>query len=103
MNASGVRVDAFVFDWGGTFTSWHDIDPEAQLYAYAENWAQVNARDDVHGAQSFGMQGMWIPHSQLPVAQVPDCEVVPKEVAEQLIDVDRLIGELNSITPTEKI
>ncbi|MEZ5116324.1 MAG: HAD family hydrolase [Candidatus Nanopelagicales bacterium] len=30
------RVEAVVFDWGGTLTPWHDVDLVAQWYAYAE-------------------------------------------------------------------
>ena len=248
MSVSKTRVDAVIFDWGGTLTPWHDIDLEAQWYAYAENWDPVNARslakrlcaaeldrwrvqresagakstgaleqifldegididsarhlnalasyldfwaphtyadeqalqtlkdlrtrgiktgvlsntlwpaehhqevfnrdglsslidacvyssespvakphadafssivqlldvspqacvfvgdrlwDDVHGAQSFGMRGVWIPHSRLPTAQMPDFQVVPDAVAEELLDVVRIIDEWNSITLSE--
>jgi len=44
VNASARRVDAVIFDWGGTLTPWHDIDLEAQWYAYAEIYDPVHAR-----------------------------------------------------------
>ena len=250
MSASKTRVDAVIFDWGGTLTPWHDIDLEAQWYAYAENWDPVNARslarrlcaaeldrwrlqretggavstgaleqiflnegidvrsaqhlralaayldfwaphtcadsqakqtlehlrsrgiktgvlsntlwpathhqevfdrdglsslfdacvyssempvakphedaftsvaqllqvsphacafvgdrlwDDIYGAQSVGMRGIWIPHSQLPTAQLPEFDVAPDAVAEQLLDVARIVDEWNSKPPSGKV
>lgn len=32
---SASRVEAVVFDWGGTLTPWHDVDLTAHWYAYA--------------------------------------------------------------------
>jgi HAD superfamily hydrolase (TIGR01509 family) len=40
-----VRVDAVVFDWGGTLTPWHDVDLVAQWYAYAEVYRPERARE----------------------------------------------------------
>lgn len=40
-----MRVDAVVFDWGGTLTPWHDIDLVAQWYAYAEVVDPVHAHE----------------------------------------------------------
>jgi putative hydrolase of the HAD superfamily len=39
------RVDAVIFDWGGTLTPWHSIDLVAQWYAYAQVY------DPLHGAE----------------------------------------------------
>jgi len=39
------HVDAVIFDWGGTLTSWHDIDFHAESLALAQ--AVVNADHDV--------------------------------------------------------
>jgi len=38
-------IDAVIFDWGGTLTSWHDIDFHAESLALAQ--AVVNADHDV--------------------------------------------------------
>lgn len=250
VSVSKTRVDAVIFDWGGTLTPWHDIDLEAQWYAYAEHWDPVNARalahrlcaaeldrwqvqresggamstgaldhifldegidihsaahlralaayldfwaphthaddqalptlellrargiktgvlsntlwpsahhqevfdrdglsslfdacvyssqlpvakphadaftsvaqlldvspqacvfvgdrlwDDVHGAQSIGMRGIWIPHSQLPNSQLPDFDVTPDAVANQLLDVVEIVDAWNSGTLAENI
>lgn len=34
-SGAGMRVDAVIFDWGGTLTPWHDIDLVGQWGAYA--------------------------------------------------------------------
>ncbi len=39
------RVDAVVFDWGGTLTPWHQIDLGAQWYAYAQVYDATRAAD----------------------------------------------------------
>ncbi len=39
------RIDAVVFDWGGTLTPWHDIDLVAQWYAYAQVYDAVHAKE----------------------------------------------------------
>ena len=31
----GARIDAVIFDWGGTLTPWHEVDLTAGWYAYA--------------------------------------------------------------------
>ncbi|NBU85612.1 MAG: hypothetical protein EBS15_01130, partial [Actinobacteria bacterium] len=52
--------------------------------------------DDIHGAQSIGMRGIWIPHSQLPAAETPDLGVVPAAVAQRLGDVLHIVNAWNS-------
>jgi len=37
-------IRAVIFDWGGTLTPWHEIDLQAQWYAYAEIYDPANAR-----------------------------------------------------------
>jgi putative hydrolase of the HAD superfamily len=43
-------IDAVIFDWGGTLTSWHDIDFHAESLALAQ--AVVNADHDVEVSRS---------------------------------------------------
>ncbi|NBV90132.1 MAG: HAD family hydrolase [Actinobacteria bacterium] len=52
--------------------------------------------DDIHGAQSIGMRGIWIPHSQLPPEETPDLGVVPAAVAQRLGDVLHIVNDWNS-------
>lgn len=33
-----MRIDAVIFDWGGTLTPWHTVDPLAAWSAYASVW-----------------------------------------------------------------
>ena len=52
--------------------------------------------DDIHGAQSVGMKGIWIPHSVLPAEETPDLGVVPDAVAQRLGDVLTIVNQWNS-------
>jgi len=52
--------------------------------------------DDIHGAQSIGMKGIWIPHSVLPANETPDLGVVPDATAHRLGDVLQIVNEWNS-------
>jgi putative hydrolase of the HAD superfamily len=36
-------ISAVIFDWGGTLTPWHDVDLNAQWYAYAQVYDAANA------------------------------------------------------------
>ena len=38
-----VAIRAVVFDWGGTLTPWHDVDLQAQWYAYSQMYDPPNA------------------------------------------------------------
>ena len=40
-----LRVDAVVFDWGGTLTPWHSLDLVAQWYPYAQIYDPVHAAE----------------------------------------------------------
>jgi putative hydrolase of the HAD superfamily len=39
------RIDAVVFDWGGTLTPWHSLDLVAQWYPYAQVYDPVHAAE----------------------------------------------------------
>lgn len=47
----GMTVDAVIFDWGGTLTPWHTIDPSGSWQAYA------TAYDPAHGPEVFAALG----------------------------------------------
>lgn len=38
-----MAIRAVIFDWGGTLTPWHDVDLQAQWYAYSEIYDPENA------------------------------------------------------------
>ena len=38
--AAGAGVTAVIFDWGGTLTPWHTVDPEEQWRVYAREYAR---------------------------------------------------------------
>ena len=39
------RVDAVLFDWGGTLTPWHSLDLVAQRYPYAQVYDAAHAKE----------------------------------------------------------
>ena len=39
------RVDAVLFDWGGTLTPWHSLDLVAQWYHYAQVYDAAHAKE----------------------------------------------------------
>ena len=39
------RVDAVLFDWGGTLTPWHSLDLVAQWYPYAQVYDAAHAKE----------------------------------------------------------
>ena len=39
------RVDAVLFDWGGTLTPWHSLDLVAQWYPYAQAYDAAHAKE----------------------------------------------------------
>jgi len=43
--------------------------------------------EDVHGSQLAGMRAIWVPHSEIPVAQQVSVDVTPDGVALELLDV----------------
>ena len=47
--------------------------------------------EDVHGPQQVGMRAIWIPHSVLPREQIIATDARPDAVAEELLDVLRVV------------
>ena len=46
---TGTRIEAVIFDWGGTLTAWHDIDFHAESLALAAAvTASPDPEDDLH-------------------------------------------------------
>ena len=43
--------------------------------------------EDIHGSQQAGMRAIWVPHSDIPVAQQVAVEATPDAVAHQLLDI----------------
>jgi putative hydrolase of the HAD superfamily len=43
--------------------------------------------EDVHGSQVAGMRAIWVPHSEIPVAQQVSVDVTPDGVAHELLDI----------------
>ena len=43
--------------------------------------------EDIHGSQLAGMRAIWVPHSQIPVAQQVSVDVTPDGVAHELLDI----------------
>ena len=51
--------------------------------------------DDIQGAQSVGMRGIWIPHTTLPASQSTDLNVIPDATAHRLGDVLEIVNAWN--------
>ena len=62
-----------------------DVEPE--------NAAFVGDRlfDDIYGAQSIGMKGVWIPHSNIPASQSKDLGITPDATVQKLSDVMNVV------------
>lgn len=43
--------------------------------------------EDIHGSQLAGMRAIWVPHSEIPVAQQVSVDVTPDGVAYELLDI----------------
>ncbi|HZY01666.1 MAG TPA: HAD family hydrolase [Dermatophilaceae bacterium] len=43
--------------------------------------------EDIHGSQIAGMRAIWVPHSEIPVAQQVSVDVTPDAVAHELLDI----------------
>ena len=52
--------------------------------------------DDIHGAQSLGMKGIWIPHSNIPASQSTDLGITPDATVQRLGEVMDVITGWNS-------
>jgi putative hydrolase of the HAD superfamily len=57
------------------------VEPEEAVFVGDRPW------DDILGAQQVGMRTVWIPHSKIPVEQMPDDSAVPDAIAHRLGDV----------------
>lgn len=51
--------------------------------------------DDIHGAQSVGMRGIWIPHSNIPASQSSDLGITPDATVQSLSDISLVIDGWN--------
>ena len=54
--------------------------------------------DDIHGAQSIGMRGIWIPHSNIPASQSTDLGITPAATVQSLGEVLNVVTGWNSET-----
>jgi putative hydrolase of the HAD superfamily len=52
--------------------------------------------DDIHGAQSVGMRGIWIPHSNIPAAQSTDLGITEAATVQRLGEVLEVVTGWNS-------
>jgi putative hydrolase of the HAD superfamily len=52
--------------------------------------------DDIHGAQSVGMRGIWIPHSIIPAAQSTDLGITAAATVQRLGEVLEVVTGWNS-------
>ena len=53
--------------------------------------------DDIQGAQSIGMRGIWIPHTTLPASQSTDLNVSPDATAQRLGEVLNIVNGWNEL------
>lgn len=75
--------------------AWTKPDPKAFLASAdaigvaPSDAAYVGDRpfEDVHGSQLAGMRAIWVPHSEIPVAQQVSVDATPDGVAHQLLDI----------------
>jgi putative hydrolase of the HAD superfamily len=49
---TSTRIEAVIFDWGGTLTRWHDVDFHAESLALAEAVRRTPTPDDDHHAHA---------------------------------------------------
>lgn len=49
------RIEAVIFDWGGTLTRWHDVDFHAESLALAEAVRRTPSPDDDHHATAAAL------------------------------------------------
>ncbi len=53
--------------------------------------------DDIQGAQSIGMRGIWIPHTTLPASQSTELNITPDAIAQRLGDVLNIVDAWNEL------
>jgi len=61
----------------------YNLDVTAQETAFVGD----RLFDDIHGAQSVGMRGIWIPHSNIPASQSTDLGITPAATVQKLGEV----------------
>jgi putative hydrolase of the HAD superfamily len=61
----------------------YNLDVEPQHAAFVGD----RLFDDIHGAQSIGMKGIWIPHSNIPASQSSDLGITPDATVQRLGEV----------------
>ena len=85
-------IDADVYS---SELAWTKPHPEAFLAAAAALGVQPSEAvyvgdrpfEDIHGSQLAGMRAIWVPHSQIPLAQQVAVDVTPDGVARELLDI----------------
>lgn len=67
------------------------------LDAQANETAFVGDRlfDDIHGAQTVGMRGIWIPHSNIPAKESTDLGISPDATIQKLSEIISVIDGWN--------
>jgi putative hydrolase of the HAD superfamily len=63
-----------------------DVEPSEAVYVGDRPF------EDIHGSQLAGMRAIWVPHSQIPLAQQVSVEVTPDGVAHELLDILAILG-----------
>ena len=69
----------------------YNLDVSAQETAFVGD----RLFDDIHGAQSVGMRGIWIPHSNIPASQSSDLGITPAATVQNLIEVLEVVTDWN--------
>jgi putative hydrolase of the HAD superfamily len=85
-------IDADVYS---SELAWTKPHPEAFLAAASALGVQPSEAvyvgdrpfEDIHGSQLAGMRAIWVPHSEIPLAQQVAVEVTPDGVARELLDI----------------
>jgi len=96
-----------LFDYLLFTSEWPTGKPHATVFAdvlynldvSAENAAFVGDRlfDDIHGSQSMGMRGIWIPHSTIPASQSTDLGITPAATIDRLGEVLSVVLAWNEL------
>jgi putative hydrolase of the HAD superfamily len=70
-----MAIDAVIFDWGGTLTPWHVIDPLDSWLAYAEVAAPAQARalaSSLHEAEEFRWQQQSVSRGEIGTGRLDE-------------------------------
>ena len=70
----------------------YNLDVEANDAAFVGD----RIFDDIHGAQSIGMRGIWIPHSNIPAEQSTDLGITAAATVQRLGEVLDVVNGWNS-------